>query len=357
MEMMHAIQNLRRVESNQPIVSYAHIGFPDSVWGPRSVACGGSLKYRYLDKTFSHAGLTCNILYIINNGRPPAVLSLLRKARYLGIHVVWNQNGALFPSAFGQDVARKGNAAMARQMRYASYVFYQGHFAKKGSDHFLGACACPFEVLHNAVDTAFFTPSETIKHPDMLTLLVCGSHNDYYRLPLAFDVFENLLKRNLSVHLKIAGRMSHEAERMLKERVERSNMWHLVQFLGEYSQDQAPGVYHSADMLLHTQYNDVCPSVVLEAMACGLPVVYSKTGGTPEMVGEEAGCGVPSELNWDVAQPPDASALADAAVSLKARLTESSRAARRRVVENFDLANWLRRHEIVFQGLLERQFD
>ena len=193
--------------------------------------------------------------------------------------------------------------------------------------------------------------------PDRLTLLVCGSHNDYYRLPLAFDVFENLLKRNLSVQLKIAGRMSPETERMLRERVERSDMKNKVQFLGEYNQDQAPGVYHSADMLLHTQYNDVCPSVVLEAMACGLPVVYSKTGGTPELVGEEAGCGVPSELNWDVPQPPDSSVLADAVVSLKDRLTEASRAARRRVVENFDLANWIRRHESVFHGLLESRFD
>ena len=35
--------------------------------------------------------------------------------------------------------------------------------------------------------------------------------------------------------------------------------------------------------------NDPCPNVVLEAMACGLPVVHAASGGTVELVGDEAG--------------------------------------------------------------------
>lgn len=353
---MSAIRKLRRVESARPIVSYAHIGFPDSVWGPRSVSYGGSLKYRYLDKSFPHAGFACNILYVVSNGRPPAFFALLHRARHLGIYVVWNQNGAFVPSAFGQAAARKGNAEMGRQLRLASYIFYQSQYAKRSCDHFLGTCACPFEILYNAVDTTLFAPSKST-HRDALTLLVSGSHNDSYRLPLALDVFEELLKRGFSVRLKIAGRMSHDTENEIKRRVEFAGVLSLVEFLGEYSQDQAPGVYNSVDMLLHTQYNDVCPSVVLEAMACGLPVVYSKTGGTSELVGEEAGYGVPSELNWDMPQPPAASALADAAVYLSGRLTEAGHAARRRAVEKFDMSDWVRNHERVFFRLLEKRGD
>jgi glycosyltransferase involved in cell wall biosynthesis len=274
----------------------------------------------------------------------------------LGVHVVWNQNGAFFPSAYGETVARKGNAAMGRQLRIASYVFYQSQFAKNGSDHFLGACACPSEVLYNAVDTFMFVPS-TSAHRDELTLLVCGSHNDSYRLPLALDVFETLLKRGLSARLKIAGRMSQATKSEIKGRVERAGIQNLVQFLGEYRQDEAPAVYQSADMLLHTQYNDVCPSVVLEAMACGLPVVYSKTGGTPELVGEEAGCGVYSELNWHVPQPPDANALSEAVLQLSGRLAEAGHAARQRAVERFDMVNWVKRQERVFYRLLEKWSD
>lgn len=354
MEMMRAVQKLRRVDSKRPVVSYAHIGFPDSVWGPRSVPHGGSLKYRYLDKSFPHSGLACNILYVVSVGRPLAVLVLLRRARRLGIHVVWNQNGAYVPYAFGRDTARKGNALMGKQMRLASYVFYQSQYAKRSCDHFFGACTSPYEILHNAVDTSLFAPSEPGRR-DSLNLLVSGSHNDSYRLPLALEVIERLMQRKFPARLKIAGRMSPDTEIEIRNRIAQASLMNWVEFLGEYDQNQAPGVYRSADMLLHTQYNDVCPSVVLEAMACGLPVVYSKTGGTPELVGEDAGYGIPSELDWDVPRPPAATALCDAVVHLSGRLAEAGQAARRRAVEKFGMERWIARHEYIFNDLLKNE--
>lgn len=42
--------------------------------------------------------------------------------------------------------------------------------------------------------------------------------------------------------------------------------------------------YSAADMLLYPSIADNCPLVVLEAQACGLPVVAFKTGGIPEIV-------------------------------------------------------------------------
>lgn len=42
--------------------------------------------------------------------------------------------------------------------------------------------------------------------------------------------------------------------------------------------------YSAADMLLYPSVADNCPLVVLEAMACGLPVVSFQTGGIPELV-------------------------------------------------------------------------
>ncbi|HEY4484399.1 MAG TPA: glycosyltransferase [Candidatus Paceibacterota bacterium] len=42
--------------------------------------------------------------------------------------------------------------------------------------------------------------------------------------------------------------------------------------------------YSAADILLYPSIADNCPLVVLEAMACGLPVVSFNTGGIPELV-------------------------------------------------------------------------
>jgi glycosyltransferase involved in cell wall biosynthesis len=110
-------------------------------------------------------------------------------------------------------------------------------------------------------------------------------------------------------------------------------------------------LYRRGDVLLHTKYNDPCPTVVLEAMASGLPVAYSESGGTPELVGD-AGVGVPAPLDWEHDHPPDPEALAAAVLRVAAQLDEYSAAARARAVERFDLQPWIERHRALFADLV-----
>lgn len=125
-----------------------------------------------------------------------------------------------------------------------------------------------------------------------------------------------------------------------------------VAFVPPYTQSQAPEVIRAAHVLLHTKYNDNCPTLVLEAMACGLPVAYSESGGTPELVGPDAGVGVPAPLDWERQHPPDPEALADAIRRLVSEYPQRSLAARRRA-KQFDLVPWLERHRQVFTQVLE----
>jgi glycosyltransferase involved in cell wall biosynthesis len=102
---------------------------------------------------------------------------------------------------------------------------------------------------------------------------------------------------------------------------------------------------------LHTKYNDPCPTIVLEAMACGVPVVYSASGGTPELVGDDAGIGIPAPLDWEKDHPPAANDLAQAVLDVGADLDERSGAARARSLV-FDARGWLARHHALFEDLL-----
>lgn len=59
----------------------------------------------------------------------------------------------------------------------------------------------------------------------------------------------------------------------------------------------------AADLVTLPSYMEGCPNVVLEAQACGRPVVATNVGGIPEIMSTASGCLVP---------PRDAAALAEA---------------------------------------------
>jgi glycosyltransferase involved in cell wall biosynthesis len=66
--------------------------------------------------------------------------------------------------------------------------------------------------------------------------------------------------------------------------------------------EETPAFYRAADVFALSSEFDNSPNVVLEAMACGLPVVTTDVGGVREFVAEGAGGGV--------VPPNDAAALA-----------------------------------------------
>lgn len=335
-----------------PRVSYAYDAFPMARGFRRASLRGGAVKYGYLDEVMPHSGNCFNILYAVSSSHCRSMALCIEKTRETGGFIVWNQNGAYFPSAYGNKVAARGNREMAGFLHAADHVFYQSKFAKMASDYFLGRRDGPSEILYNAVDTSLFKPLDVKKH-QYLVLLAAGSHNDEYRLSLALTTLFLVRKRCKDASLLVAGKIPSRYRKSLDAQVRNLGVENSVVFGETYPNSTAPIIFNSAHILLHTQYNDVCPTTVIEAMACGLPVVYSKSGGTPELVGEKSGVGISSDLNWQKPLPPDAEALAAAVINVADSLDSYSKAARERAVRLFDIKPWLQRHSEVFTKLIK----
>jgi glycosyltransferase involved in cell wall biosynthesis len=181
-------------------------------------------------------------------------------------------------------------------------------------------------------------------------LLLGGDQTQPYRLELALRTLAALRSTHPEAELLVTGAVVSAVEPLVAE----LGLDGHVQVLGRYAQRDAPSIFQRAHVLLHTKVMDPCPSVVLEAMACGLPVVYARSGGVPELVGDEAGVGVPHPVSWERDEPPEPEALADAVTRVLADLPRISVAARARAVEHFALGLWLTRHAELFTQLVER---
>lgn len=68
----------------------------------------------------------------------------------------------------------------------------------------------------------------------------------------------------------------------LETRVARAGLGERVRFLGE--REDVPALLAEGDLLVRPSLLEGLPLAVLEAMACGLPIIATPVGGTPEVV-------------------------------------------------------------------------
>jgi glycosyltransferase involved in cell wall biosynthesis len=327
---------LRRRKPESVRVFYGH----DRVPAPGDPVAGGSAKFQRLAQRFPNSPADFSLLYLGSTWLPRDAGALLALARRRNIPVLVNQSGVAYRGWAGDETDRI-NDQFRRPLLAAEHVLYQSEFCKRSADEFLGPPRGTWEVLHNAVDVDHFTPGDA---PNAAVLLVAGDQTQAYRLEVAVRTLALLPEARLIV----TGRLVSDPQRLLHE----LGIADRVELLGRYAQRDAPALYRRADLLLHTKVLDPCPTAVIEAMACGLPVVYAASGGTVELVGGEAGVGVPHPVSWERDEPPAPEELAEAVSAVLAQRERFAKAARRRAVERFSLEPWLDRHTELFSQLV-----
>lgn len=316
---------------------------------------GGAVKFQLLHRAFPNAPRDFNLLYLGSSSMPLDAPMLVRLARRRGAAFVWNQDGTAYPGWYG-DGWQLVNAPRARLLHAADHVVYQSSFCKLSADRFYGPKQSgTWEILHNPVDTTVFTPAAAGRQRP-LTLLLGGNQYQRYRVERALEALALLRVERPDARLLVTGALTFAsgAAEQTAGLVRQLGLADAVEIVGTYTQAEAPALLRRADILVHPKYNDPCPTIVLEAMACGLPVVYSATGGTPELVGDAAGRGIPASLDWDRDHPPSAAELAAAAAAIADELVERSASARERALR-FDARRWIDRHRELFAELGQRR--
>lgn len=333
------------VRRGQPALGYRSLLSEENA----DVVHGGRVKLLHLGEEFPEAS-DFNLLYLVSSAPPKFALELVTWARARGVKLVWNQNGVAYPGWYGTR-SEEINGPMRALRAQADYVFHQSEFCRLCAVRFLGPETAPGEIAYNCVDTAQFCLAPA---PDtgICRLLATGSHYEDYRVFSVLETVAELGRRRFPVALHLAGRLAWEgAEGEVEEKIRVLGIAGQVRRTGAYRQEDAPAIYQAAHILLHPKYKDPCPTVPIEAMACGVPVIGSASGGMPELVSADAGVLIDVPDSWDENHWPSPAAMADAVEAIMGRWLEYRAAARKRAEAHFDKEQWLAKHRRIFQEL------
>lgn len=234
--------------------------------------------------------------------------------------------------------------------RYLSdAIIYQSGFVQKRWDSVFGSVKSGWQIIYNGVDlTVFSRLQEEERSQDHLRLLVVegrlrGGHE--LGLENAIRLAEALQVHNRQqVELVVAADVDHNLIKRWTNQVNFHLSW-----LGFVPRDNIPELDRSAHLLFSAEVNPPCPNSVIEALACGLPVISFATGSLPELVTADSGRLVPYGENYPCLGVPDVAALAEAAGELITNQEHFRQAARERAEDAFDINHMVDRYlEVLF---------
>ena len=172
-------------------------------------------------------------------------------------------------------------------------VLAVSHMVGENLQRFHGVPQDRIRVIHNGVDIHHFKPSEDdASRQNTLSQLGVQTGETLFLI-----VTHDFRRKGLDVLVKAMGRLveaGHKARLLVvgtgeiaryKRLASKFGAGDAVHFIGD--QHDPLSYYHAADVFVLPTYYDPCSLVVLEALACGLPVITTKVNGVHEFMEQE----------------------------------------------------------------------
>ena len=194
---------------------------------------------------------------------------------------------------------------------------------------------CRFKVIHNGIDLNVFQPTDAVPVLEKYGLegkrIILGVASIWMK-EKGLEDFAKLAKEipeqvQNDVVIVLVGKMTPEQKAALPESI--------VTIPRTADARELAALYSAATVFVNPTWQDNYPTVNLEAIACGTPVITYRTGGSPEALGEIPGS--PEMTVGAVVEQGDIDALLERILAfMTADRHEISKTCRKFAVENFD---------------------
>lgn len=172
------------------------------------------------------------------------------------------------------------------------------------------------KVVPEGVDTEIFKPQADSSETDGITRFLVVGRWEYRKSTK--EIISSFLKafpndETVMLYLKVDNPFANDGLSSTEERLAKFNLSDpRIQIIGSHSQEEYVSLLHTCDVFVSCSRGEGWNLPLIEAMACGLPSIYSDWGaqlefakghGLPVRIIGEAAAGVENEESWDSSAP------------------------------------------------------
>ena len=176
------------------------------------------------------------------------------------------------------------NKPIAKAIKNSSHVIFQSHFAYTLCNRVLRLESRElikngYSIINNGIDLNYIKTIKPAKDIIPNSFVACARWDPNKR---PISMIKGFLKANTGRHLYIIGGVGVEGRGKKLGEEYKSDYIH---FLQHKSNEEVISIMKACQYQIHLSFIDICPNIVIEGLACGLNVLCTNLGGTPEIVG------------------------------------------------------------------------
>ncbi|MFH1074312.1 MAG: glycosyltransferase, partial [Candidatus Firestonebacteria bacterium] len=143
----------------------------------------------------------------------------------------------------------------------------------------------PYKVIPNVYDPLIFFPGKEKEKPAIINMVFVGNLVEQKGLKYLLPALENLKRRDFFLNVIGDGPLKEDLISFAGKLGVASN----INFPGRKTKPEIAEIMRASDFFVLPSLAENLPCVIIEAFACGLPVLASDVGGIPEIVNKDNG--------------------------------------------------------------------
>jgi teichuronic acid biosynthesis glycosyltransferase TuaC len=304
-----------------------HVYYPKWVWFPKGLFgwYTSYFLYRQVCKRVKKLVIEFQPEVILSSWLPDG-LAACKLGGLLGIPTISIADGSDV-NQLSHSYLGWGYACRCLNSESSTVIFVS--IALKEKANSLGLNGGTNAVLYNGADIHLFQTTSTKPDDTVFTILSVGRLVPVKGYQILLTAFARLYKQlNQLATLILVG--EGPLRGALAQQATDLGIFDAVEFVGAVKHEKTVSYYQRAHVFCLPSFSEGSPTVIIEAMACGIPIVASDVGGVGEIVSPETGILVP---------PGNPELLCEALLQAKGRIWNGD-AIRQEVENHYEWGRW-----------------